>query len=374
MNKSEEEPGLKETWGKDCLVLRPLWEEVFFEDSQEFTDYYFQEKAERNHGFALWNSQGQPVAMLYLAPYDLMLRVGKEWVTARINYIIGVATKKEYRHRGYMDRLLRVALEQMSTQNQPFTFLMPADPLIYQPYQFAYIYAKEKLILSRPVTEAERARTEELSELAEFASAFLSMNYDVFIRRDKDYFTVLEKELAAQNGGIGLWRSREGKGIEGYFLYTQESEKLQLQEAVVRNRDENWPVISTGVAEPVIMARVVDVQRLLSLLRTDGAEVLFIIRIVDPLLEQNQGLWECRISSTEAQIHKRGDGQERIEGSRSPVWSITAENLIPWIFGYKPTKECFCLDKETTSEVSEHFFNQLEKLTLLSKVFINEIV
>ena len=31
--------------GEECISLRPLWEEVFWEDSKEFTDYYFEEKA-----------------------------------------------------------------------------------------------------------------------------------------------------------------------------------------------------------------------------------------------------------------------------------------------------------------------------------------
>ena len=99
-----------------CLTLRPLWEEVFYEDSVEFTDYYFQEKAVRNRGFVLqgMGEKAEEVrAMLYLSPYPMMLRVGCEWECREICYIVGVGTKKEYRHRGYMNRLLRAALRDM---------------------------------------------------------------------------------------------------------------------------------------------------------------------------------------------------------------------------------------------------------------------
>ena len=48
----EEMIKIEELEGEDCLKLRDLWEEVFWEDSQAFTDYYFQEKAVRNHAFA----------------------------------------------------------------------------------------------------------------------------------------------------------------------------------------------------------------------------------------------------------------------------------------------------------------------------------
>ena len=35
-------------WGKDCKMARSLWQEVFYEDSMQFTDYYFENKAEKN--------------------------------------------------------------------------------------------------------------------------------------------------------------------------------------------------------------------------------------------------------------------------------------------------------------------------------------
>ena len=60
-----------------------------------------------------------------------------------IYYIVGVATKEKYRHRGYMDRILKAALSFIRKKEQPFAFLMPANPNIYLPYQFTYIYDKE---------------------------------------------------------------------------------------------------------------------------------------------------------------------------------------------------------------------------------------
>ena len=85
----EEMIKIEELEGEDCLKLRDLWEEVFWEDSQAFTDYYFQEKAVRNHAFALKNGQ-EYVAMLYLSPYPVMLRAGEQFVCREINYIVGV--------------------------------------------------------------------------------------------------------------------------------------------------------------------------------------------------------------------------------------------------------------------------------------------
>lgn len=384
---------MEELEGEGCLALRSLWEEVFYEDSREFTDYYFQEKAVRNHAFVLRDREGRVVSMLYLAPYPMMLRVGEDFQTAEINYIIGVATKKEYRHRGYMDRLLRAALRYMYEKKQPFSFLMPANPLIYQPYQFSYIYAKKKLGLCRPVSEElvaqeELSGPEGLSALADFASDFLAQHCDAFIRRDAAYYSVMEKELAAQRGGICLLRGEEG--IEGYFLYTREEAQTRIQEAVLKKGVRNCLVETGAAADPVIMARVVDVQALLSLLRTESGEVSFAMEIKDPLLKENDGLWECWITPSAAGIRRGDAGRRQGEsgrGCRLPICSIAVENLISWIFGYRPAEECFEFLKvpgreeagaelraAEGSEEAAALLRKLGRLKIFKKVFINEIV
>jgi len=85
---------MEELEGEDCLRLRGLWEEVFWEDSRAFTDYYFEQKATRNHAFA-WKVDQEYISMLYLSPYPMMLRSQGGFVCREIYYIVGVATKKD---------------------------------------------------------------------------------------------------------------------------------------------------------------------------------------------------------------------------------------------------------------------------------------
>lgn len=73
ITESELKPELVE--GEECRSLRFLWEEVFYEDSREFTDYYFCEKAVRNQGYVL-RVEEKAAAMLYLSPCPVMLRRG----------------------------------------------------------------------------------------------------------------------------------------------------------------------------------------------------------------------------------------------------------------------------------------------------------
>lgn len=370
----QEIPQIEELEGEACSRLRPLWEEVFWEDSREFTDYYFKEKASGNHAFTLKMGE-EDAAMLYLSPYPMEIRIGNDFAEREICYIVGVATKKKYRHRGYMDRLLRAALSYMREKERPFAFLMPANPDIYRPYQFTYIYDRKKYML-REKAKIRPLEKEESKMLAEYASSYLKKEYDVFIRRDAAYFQGMEEELNAQKGGIYIQYGERGC-VEGYFFYTDEEGEEEIQEAVFSNRLENCPVYATERKQPVIMARIVDVQAMLSLLRTVTEEVFWSVRIKDTVLPQNDGVWKCRTGPDGASVCREesdfseSGSKNTFSGSAVAECAASVEGLAAWIFGYRKTEECFVFSDSADREA---VLKKLKEIKKLAKVFINEIV
>ena len=87
---------------------RRLYEEVFEEDSASFVDYYYTEKTRDNQIYVV-EADGGIRSMLHLNPYRLYVNgSGKD-----VNYIVAVATQKEYRKRGYMSVLLKTSLIDM---------------------------------------------------------------------------------------------------------------------------------------------------------------------------------------------------------------------------------------------------------------------
>lgn len=368
--KMLEIPHIEELEGKECLSLRHLWEEVFWEESKEFTDYYFQEKAIRNRAFTLRIGENN-VSMLYLSPYPMMLRTEKGFAEQEINYIVGVATRKKYRHRGYMDMLLREALSFIREKGQPFAFLMPANPEIYRPYQFAYIYDKEIYLLKGDLGKENPLAKADSAALAKYASSYLEKNYDVFIKRDAAYYRAMERELAAQNGRIYPIYGEDSM-IEGYFFYTKEEGRGEIQEAILSDRRGECPVYASGRKQPVIMARIIDVQAMLSLLRTKTMDVLCSIRVKDPILNENDGIWNCRIMPDDAAIHKAGDDDfKKKTGSLAFECSVDIGALTAWVFGYKKGKECFAFPENADKGAA---LDKLEEIRRLTRVFINEIV
>ena len=128
-----------------CRSLRELWEEAFAEDTKLFNDYYFDNKAEKNNALIL-EEDGKLLSMVSMTPYQVCVKTDGIFRKVESTYLVGVATRQEWRRHGFMGRLLKEACGELNAAGQPFAFLQPAAPEIYEPFQFAYIYDKPQWI------------------------------------------------------------------------------------------------------------------------------------------------------------------------------------------------------------------------------------
>ena len=119
-------------------LTRPLYEEVFSEDSKRFIDYYYTEKTKDNQIYVA-EEDGGIQAMLHLNPYELNVNGTKK----KANYIVAVATRESYRGRGFMKALLETALKDMYREGESFTYLMPVAEAIYTPHGFRTLYTQQ---------------------------------------------------------------------------------------------------------------------------------------------------------------------------------------------------------------------------------------
>lgn len=238
--------------GGDVLTTRPLWEEVFCEDSPAFTEYYFQKKARHNTTFIcrLLSAPlpGEIVSMVHLTPYEITI----EGNTYPSFYIVGVATKESHRHRGLMAALLNRAFKYAESMYCPFVFLMPANPAIYKPFGFSYVYSRPQYDVPRLILQKEvyinsfplgdvhihclenTASDTELERLSTFACHALKEQFDYYLTRTPAYYETLLAELASQKGCIFVF-TLKGK-VEGYFLYTEEENTPFIQELLFSRR------------------------------------------------------------------------------------------------------------------------------------------
>lgn len=337
--------------GRKCLEAEGLWREVFCEDSEAFTDYYFSQKADKNRGFVLEGPEGIR-SMLYLTPEHM--RVGGQ--DALSAYIVGVATRQDMRHRGYMRRLLEASFGLLLEEKMPFTFLMPASPDIYRPFGFTWIYDK-------PCWDAQHFQKDGLMVLTErdadrmaaFASSFLKGKKSVYVARDCAYYKQQVLELTAQEGCI--FGAEDGaKNLQGLWMYTQEDGQPEFTEVLAE--DALLETTCTPVVEkkPAIMARIICAERMLSFLRSDEP-VRLTLRILDPLIKENNGVFFCQLTKQGAAVERLREDAVLKAASEGQILNFDITELTAAIFGYGEAKAPFGA-----------------KVRPLSPVWINEIV
>lgn len=249
----------------DC---RTLWRNCFG-DSETYMDYYFDEKCKDNH-ILIDVEDDHVVSMVHLNPYQL------KWKNKEIKscYIVGVATEEKFRKQGRMRELLEQSFSNMQGEQIPFTFLMPADKRIYEPFGFKTIYTQERVFL-KEIDVIEKIKVDEAdSEAAELKAASvskvesetaamemktfsqltdqekikaiaycnkkLSKEFDIYAIRDEKYYTRLQKEMEASCGSVVVFikndcenLQQENSEIAGIVSFGLENGYIEVTEALI---------------------------------------------------------------------------------------------------------------------------------------------
>ncbi|MCI8660242.1 MAG: GNAT family N-acetyltransferase [Lachnospiraceae bacterium] len=393
-------------------VCKELWEEAFPEDSREFVAYYFEEKVRDNRILALFEEgevqeedpRKHVAAMIHLNPYSLMVR-GFCW---KVDYLVGVATCREKRHRGYMRSLLLQIMKDLRQEQMPFCFLMPADEAIYKPFGFTYIYRQEKFVKGTGWERAVSAEAEVLVRAAEvggkeaktapggerdgaegklshqvltdlekdsgtyqerleitasWMNRWLERHYQVYARRDEAYVRRLVNELASEEGVLDLLFCKdEIVAMESWWGRGEREQRLIYgEEPYVKRID--------GAEKPAIMARIISPEAFMPVIHLrDNAEwedgCMIPLYIQDPLIEENDGLWLWHLNRETSWLQKQPEGklpgQAKMGSGRIlPLLTLKMEQLTEWLFGYQVPEEARPYEKMVET---------------LQSVFLDEVV
>lgn len=367
---------------------RPLYEEIFTEDSKDFVDYYYHCKASENEIYVIEEydsaredqDEGEIVSMLHLNPYRLSV-CGSEM---DCHYIVAVATKERCRHQGMMKKLILTSLGEMYERKEPFTFLMPAAEAIYCPFGFRYMNCRKTAEVKRDritelsfrggsqdLTAAEEsgrfwctvAGPGDLEALSSFSGQYLENNYDIYAVRSTQYCERLLKEQVSENGRIVLMK--DGSGLAGYFLAPDkavypEDGLVEIREPAARKEllgllleaaagwldscekirlldfgdDLEYVLAEEYSADtedvPLMMGRIVHLETLMESLRTKK-QVSFYVIVEDELLVQNSGAYYCTLGSTGSSCRRVTHREAREKGA--PV--VSAARLGEEVFKSK---------------------------------------
>lgn len=223
-----------------------LYRHAFPEDKDAFVNYYYSYVTKDNKILVL-EQENEICSMLHLNPY----RLSVNGTAVEAYYYVAVATMADCRHQGMMRKLLVKSLNDIHREGHPFTYLMPANRAIYEPFDFRIVYEQKKVEL--PIEPEE-------------ANAKMAELFDVYTLRDDWYV-----------------------------------EKM-LEEERVCAGDPPFDIV------PYIMMRITHVEKMLSLLRSKKS-MKVILQVSDGIIEENNGrfLWEI---SEENSICKRGTDEK----------------------------------------------------------------
>ncbi len=349
--------------GDTTSVLRGLWEKVFTEETQEYNDFYFTQKASESRCYS-FSEKGsdKPLAMLIRTPYSVVMRTDTASEKAGADYIVGVATDAGYRQQGLMDSILKTALNDMYAEGLPFAFLIPADPAIYSSYGFRYFYFqkpweifREKIIESGEYYERQLEKASD--EWKQFEKKLTKRKYSVYIRRSGRYYENLFDECRADGGGIVMIYRKSDDSPAGCYSYISEHSEKSVTGMSLDADAEQLVLGDSANPEPFMMGRVVNARVMLGLLRTRKKydhKVVIKFRINDDIIAENNGCYECRVSDKKCRVKCISEK----EAKGCPEMDIT---------------DVISLFSRKDKDDSDDFAKNVNKLYSFDRCFFNEL-
>lgn len=242
---------------EDMISLRALWKDAFG-DSDAYIEYYFSNVAAENKIFtAKYN--GQIISMIHLNPYPLVYNDGKTVNVIQGGYIVGVATRSEWRRRGIMSGLMKEVLRYAENHGYALVYLMPENEAYYKHLGFCRMeksiymnfsaYALERQ--NRDVLQFQSLEKVTEQEWEKFNQR-LSKVYHLFAVRTKEYMLTLQKECKVLCGDVYVIRDTEGiLATYGIMFENDKAEVVQYISAVPELAPLLWGISESGIEIPV---------------------------------------------------------------------------------------------------------------------------
>lgn len=337
-------------------MAEALWDYCFEKKEDSFFQWYFQEVFQYDRTLGSFSESGKLKSMLNLSSYQLMLR--KKEIP--VSYIVGVATWPEYRGQGEVKRLLKEAFSIMRQWKEYLAILMPSRPGFYYPLDFQ-LY-NQHLKCRIPMEELKRLTSRQgyFAEIEEKDISLLDVLYQ------KAYFSYEGKAVRTPEkwkrwirgnqieGGKAYIYYNQDHTAEGYLFYGIRQQDFKVFEWAAITPEARWGLMQFCYQHraqadftefdiplddslqyllpetkkrvslfPFMTSRIVDVSSLIeSLPWEEEGEVS--IKILDPLLEWNQGTFLWRVKNGEASFQRT---------EREAELEITIGGFSQWLFG-----------------------------------------
>ncbi len=258
---------------------RALWHECFPSDPDVFLDLYFNEVYRPENTLLLRDeSTGLNVAHIQCLPYRIHWR-GMDWGAG---YISGACTLPQYRGRGLMRDLMREAFELMRSRGDVFSFLIPAEPWLYDfyrqkaGYQTAFYHRTVTSVTAQPAIPPH-------TDAPTFIAAAERMSEGVL--HTLAQWRTIGRDLELAGGGYAEQRNDEGQ-VEAVCWYLPQDKILRvlclyghgeparrlMNNLLKKTHCMQYEIVEACIAEdgrPKGMLRILDTEALLKVLPSE---------------------------------------------------------------------------------------------------------
>ena len=314
-------------------VFCDLWRTIF-KDPEAYEVFYFQTIYPKNRVLAL-EKDDKIAGMIHLNPYDICVN-GKK---LSMHYIVGVATMEKYRRQGIMRRMLTRCMKDMADQGEVFTYLMPANRLYYEPFDFTIVQYFRTI--HTPGTDAGGSKLsvlkpEEYERASDFVNAYCHNNFQVYTKFDPEYLKQLQKETESEQGEMLVWKKHDS--ICGFCCYGCDEETVYVRQIFCDDMDAMIREIKAKFSKKQleltlcaekeangasIMVRILRLDLLMNRISAIK-EAELRIQITDSVLESQNGTFRINFSP-------KGCSLERTD--LSCVQTISIQDLTKILFG-----------------------------------------
>lgn len=216
--------------------VKALWK-LCFNDSEEFVDMYFRLRYTDEINVAIQKDTAV-ISALQMLPYPMTF-CGH---TVQTSYISGACTHPNFRGKGAMRELLKLAFERMFQNSISFSTLIPAEPWLFSyyaqmGYASAFQYSVEEITLPSMITSSG-IKTVSISDYREEVYQYLNRKLSersCCIQHTSDDFRVIMTDLDISNGMLVI--ARQANVINGLVIAYNTGKSLVINELFAETKD-----------------------------------------------------------------------------------------------------------------------------------------
>ena len=373
---------MKIRFAKECEKedIREIWD-YCFNDGPKFTDFYFNNKY-NNKNTIVVDEDGKIVSSLQLNQYKINLN-NKLYDTS---YVVGVSTLPEVRGKGYMKNIMEYTLKELYEKEQLVSILMPIDYRLYRKYGYEHCYDQIEYELDMDSLKSfklngdmKKANLDNIDNLIEIYNFFLS-DLNGNIKRNKEYYSNLFKEISSEDGHIYIHKN---KGYEGYIIYFINDGNMFIRELFYKNINSlksmlkfvynhntqcknvtitspindkirfvlDNPRNATIKIKPFMMGRVINLEKYLNSLNIKSSlnDTIF-VSVRDEYIKENNGVFRLEIKNNKLNVQK---------GNFDCDVAFDINTITQLVFSYIDVSEAFLLNGMNENEKVKSFFNEV---------------